>query len=252
MYNQCEIVQDLLPLYVDGACSESSAAMIKDHLENCPQCKVLYEKFCSDSGEEMLKAEMVEVVAKHKHQVEKKRLLEITASVVITSAVAVLVICLLIWRLLPRSFSALMPADEDSIICFSAWVSTKQENGESGTEIYCLDHTAQKCNDPSEIIEILSAFSYQQDLRNLLPRGVSTVNPDENYDGRMVHVKFYTGTAATDCIAISFSSSSTMTIFVRGEERFQVYHPISHNTFDALIEYIQKHGEPYFLPNPQW
>ena len=35
MNKQCEIVQDLLPLYVDGACSESSAEMVREHLESC-------------------------------------------------------------------------------------------------------------------------------------------------------------------------------------------------------------------------
>ena len=35
MDKQCEIVQDLLPLYVDSACSESSAAMVKEHMETC-------------------------------------------------------------------------------------------------------------------------------------------------------------------------------------------------------------------------
>ena len=84
MDKQCEIVQDLLPLYVDGACSESSAAMVKEHLETCPECKALYEKLCSDTGEETLKAEMVGVVAKHEKKVKKKRLLTIVASVVLT------------------------------------------------------------------------------------------------------------------------------------------------------------------------
>ena len=84
MDKQCEIVQDLLPLYVDGACSESSAAMVKEHLETCPECKALYEKLCSDAGEETLKAEMVGVVAKHEKKVKKKRLLTIVASVVLT------------------------------------------------------------------------------------------------------------------------------------------------------------------------
>jgi len=84
MDNQCEIVQDLLPLYVDGACSESSAAMVKEHLESCPECKTLYEKLCSDTGEGTLKAEMVGVVAKREKKVKKKRLLTIVASVVLT------------------------------------------------------------------------------------------------------------------------------------------------------------------------
>ena len=84
MDKQCEIVQDLLPLYVDGACSESSVAMVKEHLESCPECKALYEKLCSDTGEETLKAEMVGVVAKHEKKVKQKRLLTIVVSVVLT------------------------------------------------------------------------------------------------------------------------------------------------------------------------
>ena len=84
MDKQCEIVQDLLPLYVDGACSESSVAMVKEHLESCPECKALYEKLCSDTGEETLKTEMVGVVAKHEKKVKQKRLLTIVVSVVLT------------------------------------------------------------------------------------------------------------------------------------------------------------------------
>ena len=84
MDKQCEMVQDLLPLYVDGACSESSATMVKEHLETCPECKTLYEKLCSDTGEGTLKAEMVGVVAKREKKVKKKRLLTIVASVVLT------------------------------------------------------------------------------------------------------------------------------------------------------------------------
>ena len=95
MDKQCEIVQDLLPLYVDGACSESSAAMVKEHLENCPECKALYEKLCSDTGEETLKAEMTGVVAKHEKKAKKKRLLTIAASVILT--VILVFTCINLW-----------------------------------------------------------------------------------------------------------------------------------------------------------
>lgn len=84
MNKQCEIVQDLLPLYVDSACSESSAAMVKEHLESCPECKSLYEKLCSNTGEEILKTEMTGVVAMREKKVKKKRLLTIAVSVVLT------------------------------------------------------------------------------------------------------------------------------------------------------------------------
>ena len=39
----CEIIKDLIPLYIDECCSEESAALVKEHLEKCPQCNSLYE-----------------------------------------------------------------------------------------------------------------------------------------------------------------------------------------------------------------
>lgn len=35
----CEIVQDLLPLYCDGVCSEESRQAVADHLEGCEKCR---------------------------------------------------------------------------------------------------------------------------------------------------------------------------------------------------------------------
>ena len=95
MDKQCEIVQDLLPLYVDSACSESSAAMVKEHMETCQECKVLYEKLCSDTEEETLNSEMTEVVAKHEKKAKKKRLLTIAASVILT--VILIFTCINLW-----------------------------------------------------------------------------------------------------------------------------------------------------------
>ena len=256
MYNQCEIVQDLLPLYVDGACSESSAAMVRDHLASCSQCKVLYEKLCSDSGEEILKAEMDAVVAKHERQVKRKRLLTITTSVVITSVIALIVICLLVWRLWPQPFSDLLPTDEDAIICFSAYTREKGENGSIydriGYDISCRGHAEGSCNDPSEILDILATFSYQQDFRNLFPVELDTVRPDEHYDGRFASVDFYTGIPECEYFSIDFLTSGIILVFVRGQEEFRVYHPTSQNTFDMLIEYIQTHSEPVFFPQPKF
>ena len=40
----CEVVKDLLPLYVDGVLSEASRALVEAHLAACPQCKAEYER----------------------------------------------------------------------------------------------------------------------------------------------------------------------------------------------------------------
>lgn len=39
----CEIVQDLLPLYEDGVCSASSRAAVEEHLKTCDNCRKMKE-----------------------------------------------------------------------------------------------------------------------------------------------------------------------------------------------------------------
>ena len=38
MKNECYIVRDILPLYLEDMVSEETAAFIKEHLEHCPAC----------------------------------------------------------------------------------------------------------------------------------------------------------------------------------------------------------------------
>ena len=40
----CQIVQDLLPLYLDGVCSPASAALVEEHLAACEACRKLREE----------------------------------------------------------------------------------------------------------------------------------------------------------------------------------------------------------------
>lgn len=39
----CDIVRDLLPLYVDDVCSKKSREMIEEHLKECEECRKYYE-----------------------------------------------------------------------------------------------------------------------------------------------------------------------------------------------------------------
>lgn len=36
---KCDVIQDLIPLYVDGCCSEESARLVEAHLETCEGCR---------------------------------------------------------------------------------------------------------------------------------------------------------------------------------------------------------------------
>ncbi len=43
MKNPCEVIRDLLPLSVDGVASKPSEEMVKEHLEECEECKKIHE-----------------------------------------------------------------------------------------------------------------------------------------------------------------------------------------------------------------
>ena len=40
----CNVVKDLIPLYIDGCCSEESEKIVKEHIENCDECKNVFEQ----------------------------------------------------------------------------------------------------------------------------------------------------------------------------------------------------------------
>lgn len=42
--NSCDIVQDLLPLYLDGCCHPGSRELVETHLENCATCRKVWEE----------------------------------------------------------------------------------------------------------------------------------------------------------------------------------------------------------------
>lgn len=39
---KCNVISDLIPLYVDDCCSEESGKLVKEHLEGCESCRLAY------------------------------------------------------------------------------------------------------------------------------------------------------------------------------------------------------------------
>ena len=56
MKYDCDMICDLLPLYIDDACSEASAKAVEEHLAECESCTSLYndmKKAETDIGQEI-------------------------------------------------------------------------------------------------------------------------------------------------------------------------------------------------------
>ena len=69
MNKQCEIIQDLLPLYVDGVCSEASTELVQGHMDSCDICRKAYEKMTEHTNEDILQEEKKTVMVRYKRRV---------------------------------------------------------------------------------------------------------------------------------------------------------------------------------------
>lgn len=41
---ECNIIRDLIPLYIDNCCSAESKKAVDEHIENCPECRKIYDE----------------------------------------------------------------------------------------------------------------------------------------------------------------------------------------------------------------
>jgi len=90
-YN-CGIIDDLLPLYADGACSEESKAAIEAHLASCEACRKKLERMQSDTVvSETIKSAGKITVTKYAKKVRKHRI-KLAIGLV---AISVIAACLL-------------------------------------------------------------------------------------------------------------------------------------------------------------
>ena len=62
MKTDCEIIRDLLPLYVDDICSEKSRELVEEHLQECAECNDLLSKLKKTEIESDLKKEKEDAI----------------------------------------------------------------------------------------------------------------------------------------------------------------------------------------------
>ena len=52
----CDVIQDLMPSYIDGILSEDSQALVEEHMKNCQECRKMLEIMKEEQGKEKLSA----------------------------------------------------------------------------------------------------------------------------------------------------------------------------------------------------
>ena len=89
----CDLVQDLLPLYLDDACSASSKKVVEEHLAECAACREVVQKLKDHTVEDVIAAESESVLA---HHAKRERTAAFKAGVIIAGLLILPVLITLI------------------------------------------------------------------------------------------------------------------------------------------------------------
>ena len=94
MKNICDIIQDILPLYVDAVCSQESRCFVEEHLAECEKCTQTLERL-KQSGCEQELIEEKEKVFGHYAREEKKRTV-LAGSIMAAFLMIPVIVCLIV------------------------------------------------------------------------------------------------------------------------------------------------------------
>ncbi|MGF7145576.1 putative anti-sigma-YlaC factor YlaD [Anaerotaenia torta] len=106
----CEIIKDLLPLYLDGVCSNESKAVIEEHLAECDSCKdelqaMKEELFLSRKEQNLKEAEAVKKLSRRWKKGMMKSLLKgVLLTLLVVAAIALVLYIFMDIRALPKPY----------------------------------------------------------------------------------------------------------------------------------------------------
>ncbi len=83
MNNECEIVKDLLPLYADDICSDSSKQLVEEHISTCTDCKQELEDYRYNIGDGYEKIDEKKIISDFSRKLKIRNLKKVIISVVL-------------------------------------------------------------------------------------------------------------------------------------------------------------------------
>ena len=91
----CNIIEDLLPLYVDDMVSEDSRQLVEEHLKTCPACRKMQEEMMRENrltatakGNNLTQTNKTEAepLRKIRRKIRKKRIASVLLAVILVVA----------------------------------------------------------------------------------------------------------------------------------------------------------------------
>jgi predicted anti-sigma-YlaC factor YlaD len=106
----CDIIKDLLPLYLDGVCSNDSKVLVEEHLAECDSCKAELqsmkgELFLNHKEQNLKEAEAVKKLSiRWKKGMMKSLLKGVLITLLVVAAIALVLYMFMDIRAIPKPY----------------------------------------------------------------------------------------------------------------------------------------------------
>ena len=91
---ECDVIEDLLPLYRDGACSEASTRAVEEHIKECSKCAKILEELKDTEIDELIVREKDNIIGSQSKYFRRKSAI---AGIVVAAIFALpILICLIV------------------------------------------------------------------------------------------------------------------------------------------------------------
>lgn len=118
---------------------------------------------------------------------------------------AILLLCLLAWRLTPHTFEEMTASDRDEITSLAGVVSLSGvRDGRAYTESYALQNVTPEDTAFEGVLMLLNSTRYQEDFRNLLPWPIEAVSAGRPLTGEASRLCWSGGHPKTSAAVLAF------------------------------------------------
>ena len=160
----CGVIRDLLPLYEDGAASEETTQLVREHIKDCPSCREELRKMripVSMPAEE--DGELWERYKRRQDQRRRKKNIRTACVLFLLAAAAMFCLC---YALIPRSWDQLSGTpDPDQVM--GTYTHTTFQSGSPELDIWWLNNTSGAAV-TGIVMDVLDGAAYRAELGNLL------------------------------------------------------------------------------------
>ena len=144
MKNECSVVQDLLPLYLEKMVQEDTASFVKEHLDRCPRCRAKFQELqAQEPPEAGQESEEAQAFLRIRNGIRRRILTAAAATAVGLAILLGLLYYFPVYHILQVQGTSYYSADEVAML---AYIGNREDRAAAQTILRQADEVFADCN----------------------------------------------------------------------------------------------------------